>query len=72
MKRIKAMNGYTIYQSVSKRDENKYGVYIDCYAIWKTSDVREFGLDYLGCMDSNIDSLELAEELTAYFKEVEG
>ena len=68
MKRIKGMNGYTIYQSVSKRDEEKYYTEVGNYAIWRPSDVRDFGLDYFGCQENDIATLESAEELTAYFK----
>lgn len=43
MKKIKALNGYTIYQA-TKRDENKYNVTEGYFYIYFSSDIRDYGL----------------------------
>lgn len=44
MKRVKALNGYTIYLA-NERDERKYHmVYANNYYVYFSSDVREYGL----------------------------
>lgn len=45
MKRIKSINGYTIYQA-TERDEQKYNVTADTYYIYFSSDIRDYGLSY--------------------------
>jgi hypothetical protein len=43
MKKIKAINGYTIYQATSK-DVSKYNVEEDYFYLYFSSDVRDYGL----------------------------
>lgn len=43
MKKIKAVNGYTIYQA-TKRDENKYNVTEGDFYIYFSSDIRDYGI----------------------------
>jgi hypothetical protein len=43
MKRIKAINGYTIYEATEK-DTRKYNVEAGCFYIYFSSDIREYGL----------------------------
>lgn len=59
MKRIKALNGYTIYQTTSRDKEYTPGEYV----VYCSSDVREFGREYSYPEYEGIDSLEIAEEL---------
>lgn len=43
MKRVKAINGYSIYEATLK-DEEKYNVVCGCFYIYFSSDIRDFGL----------------------------
>ena len=43
MKKIKALNGYTIYEA-TKRDENKYNVEEGYFYIYFSSDIRDYGI----------------------------
>ena len=43
MKRIKATNGYTIYQATA-RDESKYDVCEGYFYLYFSSDIRDYGL----------------------------
>ena len=46
MKRVKALNGYTIYLA-NERDEKKYtGIEAGNYYIYFSSDVRDYGIAY--------------------------
>lgn len=60
MKRIKAVNGYTIYQATA-RDVEKYNVIEDMFYIYFSSDIREYGLAYSDA-DWEADTLETALE----------
>ena len=62
MKRIKAMNGYTIYE-VTARDEKQGNGTAGEFAIYFSSDVRECGISNSYAEYEGIDSLEVAEEL---------
>lgn len=87
MKKIKALNGYTIYEA-TKRDENKYNVEAGTFYIYFSSDVREYGLqnsDYdweAGTIEEAEDfcngtnyarAKEIVEETTTYatYEEIE-
>lgn len=63
MKRIKSINGYSIYQAVTKRDEENYNCQIGNYNIYFSSDIRDYGLSYSDPNWDDIDSLEIAMEL---------
>ena len=63
MKRIKSINGYSIYQATSKRDEENYRCNIGNYNIYFSSDIRDYGLSYSDANWEDIDSLEVAIEL---------
>lgn len=60
MKRIKAMNGYTIYLATA-RDVERYNVTADTYYIYFSSDIRDYGLAYSD-PDWEADTLETALE----------
>lgn len=62
MKRIKSINGYTIYQAVSKRDQENYNCTIGNYNIYFSSDIRDFGISYSYAEFEDIDTLENAIE----------
>ena len=62
MKRIKAINGYSIYQATSKRDENN-GFSIGEYYIYFSSDIRDYGLTNSDPEFDSVDSLNVAMEL---------
>lgn len=60
MKKIKSVNGYSIYEA-TKRDENKYNVTEGCFYIYFSSDIRDYGLqnsDY----DFEAGSVQEAED----------
>lgn len=61
MKRIKAMNGYTIMQAVTARDEDMYNCEVGCYNVYFSSDIRDYGLTNSYPEYENVDSLEVAE-----------
>lgn len=63
MKRIKSINGYSIYQAVTARDEENYNCQIGNYNIYFSSDIRDYGLSYSDPNWDDIDSLEIAMEL---------
>lgn len=74
MKRIKSINGYSIYVSLSKRDEEKYGCTQGNYNIYFSSDIRDYGLAYSDAEWEDIDSfktvLELCDNNYARAKEI--
>ena len=57
MKRIKSVNGYTIYQSVTARDEENYGCSVGSYNIYLSSDIRDYGLSYSYAEYDDIETL---------------
>ena len=59
MKRIKAVNGYTIYEATA-RDENKYNVEEGMFYIYFSSDIRDYGLAY-SYIEMEASSIEEAE-----------
>lgn len=62
MKRIKAMNGYTIYLA-NERDEKKNPQYHSGeYYIFFSSDIRDYGLTYSD-FEYEVETLEIAEGL---------
>lgn len=72
MKRVKALNGYTIYM-ITARDE-KRGIGTEGeYNIYFSSDIRDYGVEYSTPEYDGIDSLDIALELcgdnTAIIKE---
>lgn len=60
MKRIKALNGYTIMKA-TERDEARYNVTAGRYYIYFSSDLRDYGLSNSD-PDWEEDSLEIALE----------
>ena len=59
MKKIKAINGYTIYQATD-RDVSKYNVEADYFYLYFSSDIRDYGLS--NCeWDWEAGSIEEAE-----------
>lgn len=64
MKRIKAINGYTIYEATA-RDEKQGNGTAGEYAIFFSSDIRDYGVAYSTPEYDGIDSLEVCEELIA-------
>lgn len=44
MKRIKSVNGYTIYEATTQRDAENYRCEIGHFNIYLSSDIRDFGL----------------------------
>ena len=62
MKRIKAMNGYTIYE-VTERDERQGNGTAGEYAIYFSSDVREYGREYSYPEFDGVETLAQAIEL---------
>lgn len=62
MKRIKAINGYTIYE-VTARDEKQGNGTAGEFSIYFSSDVREYGVAYSTPDYDGIDSLKVALEL---------
>lgn len=62
MKRIKAMNGYTIYE-VTARDEKQGNGTAGEYAVFFSSDIRDYGVAYSTPEWDGIDSLDVAMEL---------
>lgn len=60
MKRIKAMNGYTIME-YTKRDSDLHT--IGEFAIYFSSDIRDYGVQYSTAEFEDIETLEIAEEL---------
>lgn len=60
MKRIKAINGYTIYQATTQRDADNYRCQIGDYSIYLSSDIRDFGLSCSYPEWDGVDSLAVA------------
>lgn len=72
MKRIKAINGYTIYEA-TERDEKKYNVIKGCFYIYFSSDIRDYGLQFSDCEyeASNLkEAMELCDNNFAIAKEI--
>ena len=63
MKKIKAINGYTIYQATSARDLENYGCEINNYNIYFSSDIRDYGLTMSTAEFENIELLAICEGL---------
>lgn len=63
MKRIKTVNGYAIYQSMTRRDADNYGCQIGNYNLYVAQDIRDYGLSYSYASYDDIDSLATAIEL---------
>lgn len=61
MKRIEALNGYTIYEH-TKRDERD-GLNAGEYSIYFSSDIRDFGREYSTPEFESVGTLAEAEEL---------
>ena len=60
MKRIKAINGYTIYQATTQRDADNYNCEIGEYSIYLSSDIRDFGLANSYPEYDRVDALSVA------------
>lgn len=60
MKRIKSINGYTIYEATSQRDADTYNCEVGSYNIYLSTDIRDFGLRNSYPEYENIDSLAVA------------
>lgn len=63
MKRIKAINGYTIYQATA-RDESKYDVCEGYFYLYFSSDIRDYGLTNCD-WDMETGTIEQAEAFAA-------
>lgn len=63
MKRIKSVNGYTIMQAISARDEANYNCHIGEYNIYLSSDIRDFGLSNSYPEWGSIETLSVAEAM---------
>ena len=61
MKRIKSINGYTIYQATA-RDVSRHNVEEGYFYLYFSSDIREYGLAY-SYIEAEAGSLEEAEEI---------
>lgn len=62
MKRIKAMNGYTIME-VTARDEKQGNGTAGEFAVYFSSDIRDYGVAYSTPEFEGLESLELAEQV---------
>lgn len=60
MKRMKAVNGYAIYEA-GARDVEKYGYEVGCFYVFFASDVRDYGIGNSYPEFEGLDSLEAAE-----------
>ena len=60
MKRIKTVNGYTIYQAATQRDADNYNCEIGNYNIYIAQDIRDYGLQNSYPEWENEDSLAVA------------
>ena len=60
MKRIKAINGYTIYQATA-RDEEKYNVESGYFYLYFSSDIRDYGIS---CSDYDYEAGSLEESIS--------
>jgi len=61
MKRVKAINGYTIYQMTARDEKNGNGTEGE-YSIYFSSDVRDYGVTYSTPEYEGIETLEQAIE----------
>lgn len=61
MKRIKSINGYTIYQATA-RDVTRHNVEEGCFYLYFSSDIRDYGLAY-SYIEMEAGSLEEAEAI---------
>lgn len=61
MKRVKSINGYTIYAVVTERDAEKYCAPIGSHLVYFSSDLREYGLS-CSYAEWDAETLEEAEE----------
>ena len=60
MKRINAINGYTIYQATA-RDEEKYNVEAGYFYLYFSSDIRDYGIS---CCDHDYEAGSLEEAIS--------
>ena len=60
MKRIKAINGYTIYQATT-RDEEKYNVEAGYFYLYFSSDIRDYGIS---CCDPDYEACSIEEAVS--------
>ena len=65
MKRIRSINGYTIYQATTQRDADNYNCQIGDFSIYLSSDIRDFGLSYSYPEWDGVDSLAVAVAMCA-------
>ena len=63
MKRIKTVNGFAIYQAISKRDAENYGCEVGNFNLYLASDIRDYGLSCSYPVFDDVDSLAVALEL---------
>lgn len=57
MKKVRQINGYTVYQAATQRDADNYNCEIGNYNVYLSSDIRDFGLAYSDAEWENEDSL---------------
>lgn len=62
MKRIKTVNGFAIYQAISKRDAENYGCEVGNFNLYLASDIRDYGLSCSYPEFENVDSMAVALE----------
>lgn len=60
MKRIKAINGYTIYEATAN-DEKKYNVEAGYFYLYFSSDIRDYGIS---CCDPDYEAGSLEEAVS--------
>jgi hypothetical protein len=60
MKRIKAVNGYTIYEATAN-DEKKYNVEAGYFYLYFSSDIRDYGIS---CCDPDYEAGSLEEAIS--------
>lgn len=60
MKKVKQINGYTIYEATTQRDVDNYGCNIGSYNIYLSADIRDYGLSYSDPEWDDVDSLATA------------
>ena len=63
MKRVKSVNGYTIYEATSARDEANYNCHVGEYNIYLSSDIRDFGLSNSYAEFESVETLSVAEAM---------
>lgn len=59
MKKIRQINGFTIYQATSPRDEENHNCHTGNYNVYLSSDIRDFGLSYSTPAWEDEDSLSV-------------